>query len=456
MTSVVRGGRVVTPDGEQKADVAIDDGRITAIGPELPGGGEEIDARGLLVLPAVIDVHVHFNEPGRTEWEGAATGSRALAAGGGAVFFDMPLNSTPCTVNGREVDAKRAALEAASITDFGLWGGLVPGSVAEMAEMAAKGVVGFKAFMCDSGLPEFPRADDTTLLDGLREAARLGLPVAVHAESEEMLTRLAQQATARTARAFLESRPVEAEVEAIERALQLAEEAHATLHIVHVSSGRGVAVAAAAKARGVDVSIETCPHYLFFVDEDLERLGTVAKCAPPLRRAADQEALWDALEAGQVDIVASDHSPTVPAMKEGDMFSAWGGIAGAQSTLPVVLSASHARGLPVERLASLLAAAPARRFRLAHKGALAAGHDADLALVDPDERHTLRVSDLQQRHKTSPYLNATFRGRVRRTLRRGETIFLDGRITAQSRGRLVRPHASPRALHPESRGTGPS
>jgi len=445
MTSVVRGGRVVTPDGEQKADVAIDDGRITAIGPELPGGGEEIDARGLLVLPAVIDVHVHFNEPGRTEWEGAATGSRALAAGGGAVFFDMPLNSTPCTVNGREVDAKRAALEAASITDFGLWGGLVPGSVAEMAEMAAKGVVGFKAFMCDSGLPEFPRADDTTLLDGLREAARLGLPVAVHAESEEMLTRLAQQATARTARAFLESRPVEAEVEAIERALQLAEEAHATLHIVHVSSGRGVAVAAAAKARGVDVSIETCPHYLFFVDEDLERLGTVAMCAPPLRRAADQEALWDALEAGQVDIVASDHSPTVPAMKEGDMFSAWGGIAGAQSTLPVVLSASHARGLPVERLASLLAAAPARRFRLAHKGALAAGYDADLALVDPDERHTLRVSDLQQRHKTSPYLNATFRGRVRRTLRRGETIFLDGRITAQRRGAFVRPNpGSPR------------
>ena len=440
MTTVVRGGTVVTPEGEHKADLAITEGQIVAIGPELSGGGDEIDARGLLVLPGVIDVHLHFNEPGRADWEGAATGSRALAAGGGTVFFDMPLNSTPCTVNGREVDRKREALEAVSITDFGIWGGLVPGSVPEMAEMAAKGVVGFKAFMCDSGLPEFPRADDTTLLDGLREAARLDLPVAVHAESDAMIRQLAQQATARTARAFLDSRPVAAEVEAIERAVQLAAEANARLHIVHVSSGRGVAAAVAARARGVDVSIETCPHYLFFVDDDLERLGAVAKCAPPLRARADQDALWDELAAGHVDIVASDHSPTVPALKAGDVFAAWGGIAGVQSTLPVLLSAGcHVRGLPLTRLVSLLAAEPAARFRIARKGRLAVGDDADLALVDPDERYTLRVSDLHQRHAASPYLNATFRGSVRRTLRRGETIFLDGRITAQEKGRFVCP-----------------
>jgi allantoinase len=437
---VVRGGTLVTPDGEQRSDLAIEDGRISAIGPELPGGRDEIDASGLLVLPGVIDVHVHFNEPGRTDWEGAATGSRALAAGGGTVFFDMPLNSTPCTVNGAEVERKRAALEAASVTDFGVWGGLVPGSVPDMAEMAARGVVGFKAFMCDSGLPEFPRADDTTLLDGLREAARLGLPVAVHAESDDMVRRLTQDATARTARAFLDSRPIEAEVEAIRRATTLAGEAGAALHIVHVSSGRGVAAAVAARARGVDVSIETCPHYLFFVDEDLERLGAVAKCAPPLRPADDQKELWDALEAGQVDIVASDHSPTVPALKEGDLFAAWGGIAGVQSALSVLLTAGgHARGLPLARVVSLLAVAPARRFRIANKGRLAVGVDADLAIVDRDERHSLRLSDLHQRHKTSPYLNVTFRGRVRRTLRRGETIFLDGRITAQEKGRFVCP-----------------
>ncbi|HEV8397672.1 MAG TPA: allantoinase AllB [Vicinamibacterales bacterium] len=440
---VVRGGRLITPDGERNADLSIEDGRIAAIAEELPGAETEIDARGLVVLPGVIDVHLHFNEPGRADWEGAATGSRALAAGGGTVFFDMPLNSTPCTVNGREVDHKREALEAASIADFGLWGGLVPGSVPEMAEMAAKGVVGFKAFMCDSGLPEFPRADDSTLLDGLREAARLDLPVAVHAESDEMVRQLAQQTTARTARAFLDSRPVAAEVEAIERAVQLAADAHAKLHIVHVSSGRGVAAALAGRARGVDVSIETCPHYLFFVDDDLERLGTVAKCAPPLRAAAEQEALWEALEAGHVDIVASDHSPTLPALKAGDVFAAWGGIAGVQSTLPVLLSAGcHVRGLPLTRLVSLLAAEPATRFRIARKGRLAVGGDADLAIVDLDERHALRVSDLHQRHKITPYLKATFRGRVRRTLRRGDTIFLDGRITNQEKGRLVRPNAT--------------
>jgi allantoinase len=437
---VVRGGTIVMPDREQRADLAIEDGRIAAIAPDLPGGETEIDARGLVVLPAVIDVHVHFNEPGRADWEGAATGSRALAAGGGAVFFDMPLNSTPCTVNAREVDTKRAALEAASIADFGLWGGLVPGSVPEMDEMAASGVIGFKAFMCDSGLPEFPRADDTTLLDGLRRAAQLDLPVAVHAESDSMIRQLAAQATARTARAFLESRPVGAEVEAIERAVHLAGEAKARLHIVHVSSGRGVAAAVAGRARGVDVSIETCPHYLFFVDEDVERLGVVAKCAPPLRAAADQQALWEALAAGHVDVVGSDHSPTTPARKAGDFFAAWGGIAGVQSTLPVLLDAGcRVRGLPFTRLASLLAAEPARRFRIAGKGSIAIGHDADLAIVAPAELHTVRASDLQQKHKTSPYLGATLRGRVRRTLRRGQTLYLDGTIAAHGGGRLVRP-----------------
>src|SRR5271155_4551625 len=184
--TVIRGGKVVTPEGVTLSDIAIEDGLIAEIGPDLPGAAQEIDARGLHIFPGVIDVHLHFNEPGRTEWEGAATGSRGLAAGGGTLFFDMPLNSTPCTTNAREFDRKRRALEASSITDFGLWGGLVPGNLADMAELADRGVVGFKAFLCDSGLPEFRRADDLTLYEGMREAARLGLPVAVHAESEEI------------------------------------------------------------------------------------------------------------------------------------------------------------------------------------------------------------------------------------------------------------------------------
>jgi allantoinase len=403
-------------------------------------GGEEIDARGLHVLPGVIDVHLHFNEPGRTEWEGAATGSRAFAAGGGTLYFDMPLNSTPCTLTARDVELKRLALEAASITDFGLWGGLVPGSIPAMAEMAAAGVVGFKAFMSNSGLPEFPRADDATLLDGMREAARLQLPVAVHAESEELTAMLARQMTGRGALDFLRSRPVVAELDAIQRALLFAEEAGASLHIVHISSGRGVAMAAAARARGVDVSIETCAHYLFFTEEDVERLGAVAKCAPPLRPADEQQRLWTELLRGHVDIVASDHSPAEPRLKQGDFVAAWGGIAGVQSTLAVLLDGGyHQRQLPLERIVSLLAAEGAKRFRIAGKGSLAPGFDADVALVDLEEAFTLETADLHQRHKTSPYVGRTFRGHVRRTIRRGETIFLDGQLVAKSPGRFVSP-----------------
>jgi allantoinase len=393
-----------------------------------------------VVLPGLIDVHVHFNEPGRTAWEGGATGSRALAAGGGTLFFDMPLNSTPCCTNAREVERKRAALEAASITDFGLWGGLVPGAVADMAAMAERGVVGFKAFMCNSGLPEFPRSDDDTLFEGMREAARLGLPVAVHAENEEIVRALSSRIRDGSARAFLESRPVVAELDAIQRALLFAAETHAALHIVHVSTGRGVALAAAARANGVDVSIETCPHYLYFTEDDAERLGTIAKCAPPLRATPDALDLWDELVSDGLDIVASDHSPCEPSLKAGAFATAWGGIAGVQSTLPVLLDRGcHDRHVPLERIAGLTAAAPARRFRIARKGVLAVGYDADLVFVDPAQTFTLQQDDLQQRHKTSPYVGRTFHGAIRRTIRRGETIFSDGRITARSTGRFVRP-----------------
>jgi allantoinase len=352
----------------------------------------------------------------------------------------MPLNSTPCTVNAHEFDRKRDALAAASITDFALWGGLVPGVVGEMAELAARGVVGFKAFMCDSGLPEFPRADDATLIDGLREAARLGLPIAVHAESEELTRALTGRVTGRGARDFLASRPVVAELDAIQRALLFAEETGAPLHIVHISSGRGVALAAEARARGVNVSIETCPHYLFFTGEDLERLGTVAKCAPPLRAESDRRMLWSELLAGHVDIVASDHSPTEPARKQGDFFSAWGGIAGVQSTLSVLLDRGvQGHGLTLERVAQLVAGEPARRFRVAGKGSIEAGYDADLVLVDMSASFTLDAASLLQRHAMSPYIGEAFRGRVRRTIRRGETIFDGAHITATSTGRLVRP-----------------
>jgi allantoinase len=436
---VIRGGRVVTPQGVGYFDIGIEDGVIADIGPAA-AGREEIDARGLTVLPALVDVHVHFNETGRTDWEGAATGSSALAAGGGAVYFDMPLNSTPCTIGVDDFDRKRAALEAASIADFGLWGGLVPGHIDDLVPMADRGVVGFKAFMSDSGLPEFPRVDDATLFDGMQEAGRLGLPVAVQAESEELTKEFGRRTRGDSVRDYLGSRPIVAELDAIQRALLFAGETGAPLHIVHVSSGRGVAMAFEAKARGVNVSIETCPHYLFFTSEDLERIGATAKCAPPLRSEEDRTALWLELLDGHVDIVASDHSPCEPALKSGSFRSAWGGIAGVQSTLSALIEGGHhQRGLPLERIAQLVATEPASRFRIPGKGAIAVGNDADLVFVAPDAERRLESADLLQRHRVSPYVGHRFRCRVRRTIRRGDTIAVDGAIVPGTLGRFVRP-----------------
>jgi allantoinase len=312
-----------------------------------------------------------------------------------------------------------------------------------MEEMAERGAVGFKAFLCYSGLDEFPRVDDLTLFDGMREAARLGLPVAIHAENHELIAALSRRMAGegrRSIRDFLDSRPVIAELEAIQRATLLAGETGAKLHLIHVSSGRGVAMAAEARAKGVDVSIETCPHYLFFTEEDVERLGAIAKCAPPVRDAKEQEDLWSRLLSGGVDIVASDHSPSTPDLKAGDFWKAWGGIAGVQSTLGVLFEQGyHRRGLPLERIASLVAAEPARRFGISNRGRIAPGCSADLVLVDLSADFELKREDLLQRHGLSPYIGHSFRGAVKQTIRRGTTIFADGKAAAGSGGKLVRP-----------------
>lgn len=426
---VVRGGAA--------PDIAIDGEFIVATGRELPGGKHEINAANFAILPGLIDAHVHFNDPGRADWEGAATGSRALAAGGGTLFVDMPLNSSPCTINAKGFAAKRAALEAASITDFALWGGIIPGNLEDLPELAGSGVVGFKAFMCNSGLDEFPRADDHTLEAGMREAARLNLPVAVHAESEEMTSALACRLISEGRHdiaAFLESRPVAAEVEAIRRAGDLARETGCKLHIVHISSGSGVAAALEARAKGTDISIETCPHYLFFSEDDLFRIGALAKCAPPLRNVEEREKLRRAAREGEIDIIGSDHSPCPPAMKErASFFEIWGGIPGIQTTLPALLDT----GLSLERIAATMAANPARRFHLPHRGHITPGNYADLALIDCQAATHVTGDSLLHLHRASPYAGHTLKGKVDQTIRRGETIFSGGVITARTRGRFI-------------------
>lgn len=445
---IIRHGTVVTPEGEAHADVAVADGVIAAVGPELAGDArEELDARGLHLFPGLIDAHVHFNEPGRADWEGWATGSAALAAGGGTVAVEMPLNANPPTCDAASFAQKLAYAEANALTDFALWGGLVPGDLSRLDELAASGVIGFKAFMSASGTPEFAAADDLTLYEGMARAARLNLPVAVHAESEALTAALAARAVAAgrlSARDYLESRPVVAELEAIQRALLFAAETGCRLHIVHVSCGRGVALVSEARARGVDVTCETCPHYLVLTDEDVERIGAAAKCAPPLRASADQAELWARLFAGEVAFVASDHSPAPATMKghsQAGFFGIWGGIAGAQSTLELLLTEGHhRRGLSLPAIAALTAANVAMRLRLApRKGTIAPGADADLALVDLGVEWTLSSDDLRDRHRLSPYIGRALRGRVVRTLRRGQTIYHQGRVAEGAGGRLIRP-----------------
>lgn len=446
---IIRGGSVVREDRVQRADLAIDNGKIVEIAEALRGAArEELDASGLHIFPGVVDPHVHFNEPGRTEWEGFATGSSALAAGGGTLFFDMPLNSSPPVLDGPSFDLKLDTAKRSSYTDFALWGGLTPNNLDKLEELAARGVVGFKAFMCDSGIDDFPMVDDYTLWRGMQLAARLGLPVAVHAENNALVSALAEAAPDTSFGSFMRSRPIVAEVEAIRRAITFAQATGCSLHIVHVSSTAGSAEAYEGKHLcsgfdfqsrvAADVTCETCPHYLLLDEMSAMQIGAAAKCAPPLRSADERFPLLCQLTSGGIDFVASDHSPAPASVKsDPDFFKVWGGIAGVQSTLAIMLSLEPA--LALETVGLMTATNAARRFKIPSKGGLAPGFDADVTLVDLNRTFELRREDLLDRHKLSPYIGRKFRGVVRRTILRGRTIFLDGQMVGHPVGRLVVP-----------------
>ncbi len=356
--------------------LSITEGIITSTSPS-GTARDEINFGDALILPGWIDAHVHFNEPGRADWEGFATGSRALAAGGGTTFFDMPLNSSPPVITRAAFEEKRRIGENLSCLDFALWGGLTPDSLDHMEAMADAGAIGFKAFMCPSGIDEFQSANPSTLRQGMEIAARLGLPVAVHAEDPEVirLHQLAHPATTTDMRAWLDSRPIEAELSAIRIALDLAGETGCQLHIVHVTCPEGIELVTAAKQQGVRVTVETCPHYLLLDDTAAIAIGPAAKCAPPLRTAATVAALWQQILEGNIDTIGSDHSPSPPDLKQGnDIFAMWGGIAGIQHALPLLLS--HTIDI-LPQLTSNIAAT----FRLPEKGSLTPGHHADFIVL---------------------------------------------------------------------------
>jgi allantoinase len=351
----------------------------------------------------------------------------------------MPLNSDPPTIHARAFEAKLAAARGSAHVDFAFWGGLVPGNIEHMDELAACGVVGFKAFMADSGIDDFRACDDLTLYEGMCRAAVLGLPVAVHAENAVIVRELGLRALAagHTGMAdFAASRPVAAEVAAIANALAIAGEAGCALHIAHVSSGRAAVLVAEARAAGADVSCETCPHYLALTAEDAERIGVLAKCAPPLRNAQERHGLRRAVRDGTIDYIASDHSPAPPRMKEGHAFAAWGGISGCQTTARVLL----AEGLTSKDVAFLCAVGPALRLGLPG-GRIEPGQSADLLLLDPAPTAVLMAGELEYRHPLSPFVGRALRGRIARTLLRGRTVAIDGASVGEPLGRFVRPAA---------------
>jgi allantoinase len=443
---VVRSQRVVTPEGVRAASVHVMAGTIERVAAwdDVPAGARVADYGELAVLPGIVDTHVHLNEPGRTEWEGFATATRAAAVGGVTTLVDMPLNSIPPTTTREAFAAKRQAAAGQCAVDVGFWGGVVPGNQRELAGLVADGVRGFKCFLVDSGVEEFGWVGEAELAPAMQMLAGLGVPLLVHAEVAgpiDAATAKLGGADPRQYATYLASRPPAAEEQAIALVTRLCRATNARTHIVHHSAASALAQLREARAAGLPLTAETCPHYLHFAAERIPDGATPFKCAPPIRDADNREQLWRALAEGVLDFVASDHSPCSPslkAMEVGDFVAAWGGVAGLQLALPVVWTEAQQRGHTLVDIARWMSAGPARLAGLTgKKGAIVAGGDADLVVFADDERVTVTPQSVQHRHKVTPYAGETLRGAVQATYLRGQLVAERGRALANDQGALL-------------------
>ncbi|GGZ97955.1 allantoinase AllB [Streptomyces echinoruber] len=436
---VLRSTRVITPEGTRAASVAVTGGTITALLPydaDVPPGARLEDVGDHVVLPGLVDTHVHVNDPGRTEWEGFRTATRAAAAGGVTTLVDMPLNSLPPTTTVDNLRVKRKTAAGRVHVDVGFWGGALPDNTADLRPLHEAGVFGFKAFLSPSGVEEFPHLDQDALARSMAETASFDGLLVVHAEDPHHLAAAPQRGGPRYAD-FLASRPRGAEDSAVAHLIDRARRLHARVHVLHLSSSDALPLIAAARAEGVRLTVETCPHYLTLTAEEVPDGAGEFKCCPPIREAANRDLLWQALADGTIDCVVTDHSPSTPDLKTGDFATAWGGISGLQLGLAAVWTEARRRGHTLEDVARWMSARTAALVGLdGRKGAIAPGRDADFAVLAPDETFTVDPAALQHRNPVTAYAGRTLSGVVRSTWLRGERVYADGEFT-EPKGRLL-------------------
>jgi len=443
---IIRSKRAIVPEGERAAAIQIRAGVISEISAfdDIPAGSPVHDAGSSVVMPGLVDTHVHINEPGRTDWEGFSSATRAAAAGGITTLVEMPLNSIPATTTAAAYREKVAAAAGKLWVDTGFWGGVVPGNTDELRALWEAGAFGFKCFLVPSGVEEFPHVAETDLRAALPVLAAMGAPLLAHSELPGPIAEHAKKPLKEDSRRYatwLASRPRDAENEAIALLLKLSREFHARVHVVHLSSSDALPQLQQAKADGLAVSVETCPHYLTFAAEEIPDGATQFKCAPPLRERENLESLWRALGDGTIDFIATDHSPCPPAMKlleEGGFLRAWGGIASLELSLAAVWTQARSRGYAVPRLVPWLSGGPARLAGLEkRKGSIAAGFDADLVIWNPEATFTVDPAQLHHRHKITPYAGRKLAGTVEATFLRGRKIFDRGEFSPSPIGRVL-------------------